>query len=124
MRQVQQLSVVGRLFPSIVDCSKSSTIRWNENPITPGVMRYVREDPPHRSIDVMVIACTQMPLSQASEFLGREVEWPSEVMLDGMREHYPEISLSDIIVVIEHLTPQQTRLVVDDPGDPQTSMRS
>lgn len=38
---MQELSVVGRLFPLILDGSKTSTIRWNERPITPGLLRYV-----------------------------------------------------------------------------------
>jgi len=29
-------------------------------------------------------------------------------MLDGMRKHYPEIELTDVVQVVEHLTPEQT----------------
>jgi hypothetical protein len=29
-------------------------------------------------------------------------------MLEGMRKHYPEIELVDIVQVVEHLTPAQT----------------
>ncbi len=113
MKHTQQLSVVGRLFPLILEGLKTSTIRWNENPISPGVMRYVCEDPPHRSVDVMVTACTEMPLSDAAKFLNREPEWPAKVMLAGMGEHYPDIALTDIVVVIEHLTPEQTEVLAN-----------
>jgi hypothetical protein len=29
-------------------------------------------------------------------------------MLSGMREHYPDIDLDDVVLVVEHLTPRQT----------------
>jgi len=105
----QQLSVVGRLFPAILDGSKTSTVRWNESPILPGVMKYVSDVPPHSSVDVMVTVCTSMPLSEAAAFLGRGTEWPATVMLTGMREHYADIELTDRVDVIEHLTPQKTK---------------
>ena len=56
----------------------------------------------------MVTACTSMPLSKAAAFLGRETEWPDEVMLTGMREHYADIELTDMVDVIAHLTPRET----------------
>lgn len=105
----QHLTVVGRLFPAILDGSKTSTIRWNESPIRPGLMTYVSDVPPHISVEVMVTACTGMPLSKVAEFLGRETEWPDAVMLIGMREHYADIELTHTVEVIEHLTPQQTQ---------------
>jgi hypothetical protein len=40
--------------------------------------------------------------------VGKQDIWPDAVMLSGMREHYPEIELDDIVQVVEHLTPQQT----------------
>ncbi|MGB3257936.1 MAG: hypothetical protein WBG89_07900 [Ornithinimicrobium sp.] len=108
MTRHQQLSVVGRLFPAILDGSKRSTIRWKESPILPGVMTYVSDEPPHRSVQVMVTACSSMPLSEAAAFLGRKTDWPDEVMLTGMREHYADIALTDTVDVIEHLTPRET----------------
>lgn len=108
VKRHQQLSVVGRLFPAILDGSKTSTIRWKEDPIVPGVMRYVRDEPSDDSVEVMVTACTSMPLSEAATFLGRDAEWPPEVMLAGMREHYPQIELTDVVDVIEHLRPRET----------------
>ena len=101
----QQLGVVARLFPDIMSGAKTSTIRWNEGPIAPGLMRYVCDEAPHTSMVVLVTSCTTMPLSKAATFLGRETDWPPPVMLEGMREHYPDIELSDVVVVIEHLPP-------------------
>jgi len=43
-----------------------------------------------------------MPLALAAPYLGSSEEWPDEVMLAGMREHYPDIELSDVVQVIEH----------------------
>ena len=49
----------------------------------------------------MVTNCTDLPLSKAAAFVGKQDEWPDEVMLAGMREHYPEIELSSTVQVIE-----------------------
>lgn len=43
-----------------------------------------------------------MPLSSVAAYLGKSANWPDDVMLEGMREHYPAITLSDIVQVIEH----------------------
>lgn len=115
MSRSQELSVVARLFPLILDGSKTSTIRWNENPVSPGPMRYVSDESPYNSVEVLVTACTTMLLSDAAKFLGRENEWPPQVMLAGMQDHYPDIALTDEVVVIEHLTPQETKALTDMP---------
>ena len=105
----QELGVVGRLFPLVVSGEKTSTIRWREAVIEPGPMRYVRNDDPAQTVVVTVVRCTRMPLADAAAFLDREDEWPPDVMLEGMREHYPEIELTDIVDVIEHLPPAALR---------------
>lgn len=99
---MQELGVVGRLFPLILSGEKRSTIRWRETRIVPGPMRYVCDDDASQIVIVEVTRCTDMPLSQAAAYLGREAEWPKDVMLDGMREHYPEIGWDDIVQIIEH----------------------
>jgi hypothetical protein len=105
---MQSLTVVNRLFPSILDGEKTHTIRWRETRIRPGLMRYVCAGDPARAVDVLVTRCTDVPLSQAAALVGKQDIWPDAVMLSGMREHYPEIELDDIVQVVEHLTPQQT----------------
>ena len=52
-----------------------------------------------------MIRCTDIPLSQAATFLGREADWPKEIMLEGMREHYPDIEWDDLVQIVEHLPP-------------------
>jgi hypothetical protein len=101
----QELTIVPRLFPLVVSGAKRATIRWREPEIRPGLMRYVCDDDPTRSVVVRVVRSTRMPLSAAAAYLHHEREWPPEVMLDGMREHYPDIELDDIVQVIEHLPP-------------------
>lgn len=105
MTAVQQLEVVARLFLLVVAGEKISTIRWREISIVPGPMRYVCAGDASRTVDVVVTRCTRMPLGEAAAYLGRSDEWPDEVMLDGMREHYPSIGLDDVVDVIEHLRP-------------------
>jgi hypothetical protein len=99
---MQTLGVVGRLFPLILSGEKTSTIRWREARIVPGPMRYVRDDDPAASAVVKVIKCTDMPLAGVAAYLGKSREWSDDVMLAGMREHYPEIELTDIVQLIEH----------------------
>ena len=62
---------------------------------------------PDQKITVNVTRCTEMPLSEAAACLGMSDEWPGQVMLTGMREHYPDIKLSDIVQIIEHDPPDQ-----------------
>jgi hypothetical protein len=99
---LQTLSVVGRLFPMILSGEKTSTIRWREARIAPGPMRYVCDDNVGQSTVVHVLKCTDMPLASVATYLGKTEEWPDDVMLAGMREHYPEIELTDIVQVVEH----------------------
>jgi hypothetical protein len=105
---MQTLKVVARLFPLVESGEKTSTIRWREHRIEPGLMTYVCEGDDCRSAVVRVTKCTDMPLSEAATFLGRQEEWPDTVMLEGMREHYPEIELTSIVQVVEHLSPAET----------------
>jgi hypothetical protein len=97
---IQSLAVVARLFPLILSGEKTATIRFGEARIAPGPMRYVCAGDPDRTVIVEVVRCTDMPLSEAARFLGREAEWP--------REHYPEIEWGDIVQVIEHRAPAGT----------------
>lgn len=105
---MQTLTVVARLFPLVENGEKISTIRWRERRIEPGLMTYVCEGDAQKSAVVWVTTCTDMPLSEAAAFLGREEEWPDAVMLEGMREHYPEIELTSIVQIVEHLSPAET----------------
>ena len=99
---LQTLGVVGRLFPLVVSGEKTSTIRFREARIVPGPMRYVCDDDASKSVVVNVVKCTDMPLAEVATYLGKTAEWPDDVMLNGMREHYPEIEMTDIVQVIEH----------------------
>lgn len=98
---MQSLRVVGRLFPLIKNGEKTSTIRWRDQHINPGLLRFINNDDVSQSIEVVATRCTEMPLHDAAEFLGRKDEWPDQIMLIGMREHYPEIELESIVQVIE-----------------------
>jgi len=102
---MQALRVVNRLFPLILSGEKASTIRWRENQIALGPMRYICDNDSSQTVIVNVIRCTDMPLSQVANFLGKERQWPDAEMLQGIREHYPDIMFSDIVQVVEHLPP-------------------
>ncbi len=103
---IQTLKIIERLFPFVLNGEKTSTIRWRELHISPGLMRYICARNPSRTTVVDVFKCTDMLLSDAAAFLGKAEEWPEQVMLRGMREHYPEIELFDIVQVIEHRLPE------------------
>jgi hypothetical protein len=104
----QELVVVARLFPSVLSGMKLSTIRWREAEIRPGLMRYVCADDPALTAVVRVVRVTSMPLADAAGFLGMEAEWPPAIMLEGMREHYPDIDLDEIVQIVEHLSPHES----------------
>ncbi len=99
---MQRLEVVTRLFPQVLSGEKTSTIRWRDAPVVPGPMMYVCKDDPTRTAIVEVTRCTSMPLSEVADFLEQVDAWPDEVLLAGMREHYPAIELGDVVEVIEH----------------------
>jgi hypothetical protein len=104
----QELQVVARLFPAVLSGEKRSTIRWREADIRPGLMRYVCAGNAGLTTIVRVERVTSMPLADAAAFLDMEVDWPPDIMLQGMREHYPDIDLDEIVQVIEHLTPGES----------------
>jgi hypothetical protein len=110
---MQTLKLVSRLLPEVKSGEKTSTIRWRETRIEPGYLRYECDDIQNSSLVVWVWRCTDMPLSEAAMFLGKEVDWPPAVMLEGMREHYPDIQLSDVVQIVEHESPEQTNLRAD-----------
>jgi hypothetical protein len=112
---MQQLKVVGRLYPAILDGSKTSTIRFNEQCIKPGALVYVCEGQLNQRVVVWVTKCNDMPLTDAARYLGKTREWPDDIMLDGMQEHYPEIQLSDIVQIVEHLSPRDSLAFLTKP---------
>jgi hypothetical protein len=105
---MQKLDVVERLFPLVLTGEKISTIRFGEQHIIVGPMVYWCEGSSTRTATVWVRRCTDMPLFEAAEFLGKTEEWPDEVMLEGMRAHYPGIQLSDTVQVVEHYNPKES----------------
>jgi hypothetical protein len=105
---MQRLDVVTRLFPLVVSGEKISTIRFREQQIRIGSMVYWCDGCSEKSATVWVHRCTNIVLSEAADFLGKTKEWPDNVMLEGMRAHYPSIQLSDIVQVIEHYNPKES----------------
>jgi hypothetical protein len=105
---MQRLDVVTRLFPLVVSGEKISTIRFREQQIRIGPMVYWCDGCSEKSATVWVHRCTNIVLSEAADFLGKTKEWPDNVMLEGMRAHYPSIQLSDIVQVIEHYNPKES----------------
>ncbi len=103
---MQSLPVTARLFPLILSGAKTHTIRWRETRIVPGPMAYICEGAPRRRVVVEVTRCTDLPLAQAAALVGMEREWPPEAMLAGMRAHYPGITLTDIVQIVEHRPPE------------------
>lgn len=104
----QRLALAEQLFEPLLNGEKRQTIRWRETVIEPGLMEYFSEVTPNRRVAVWVTSCRMMPLSEVAAFLGKEDEWPDDVMLSGMQRHYPEIQMHDPVQVVSHLTPQQT----------------
>lgn len=102
---IQVLGVVDRLFSEIVSGEKTSTIRWKERKIVVGLMKFVSDGLKSQTVLVDVVRCTDMPLSEAASFVGKLDEWPDQIMLEGMREHYPDIQLSSTVQVIEYKLP-------------------
>lgn len=99
---LQSLDVVPRLFPLILSGAKTATIRWREIRVVPGPLRFRCGD---AATVVQVTRCTDMPLNAAAAYLGRGADWPDAVMLEGMREHYPAITLADVVQVVEFRPP-------------------
>ena len=104
--RIQVLGVADRLFPKILSGEKTSTIRWQERHIVPGPVKFVCDGNSSQTIEVEVFRCTDMPLSEAASFVGKADEWPDEIMLEGMRVHYPKIELSSTVQVIEYTPPE------------------
>ncbi|MDF0733033.1 ASCH domain-containing protein [Pseudomonas entomophila] len=102
---MQSLEIVPRLLPEVRSGRKQHTIRWRERNVVPGPMLYVNSE---NSCDTLVVWVTQvetMPLRSVARYLNRTGEWPDPVLLEGMREHYPEINLDSEVEVIHHFTP-------------------
>jgi hypothetical protein len=107
---VQKLDVVERLFPLVLSGEKTSTVRYRERRIYLGPMVYWCDGNSEITSTVWVKRCTDLPLLEVAEFLSKSKEWPDEIMLEGMRVHYPEIQLKDIVQVIEHYDPKESLL--------------
>lgn len=102
---MQSLNIVPRLLPDVRSGDKQHTVRWRENRIIPGPMRYVNAEDAGDTLVVQVTKVVTLPLSQVANYLGKQDEWPDAVLLAGMREHYPLIQLDSEVDVIHHLAP-------------------
>ena len=112
---MQKLDVVEKLFPLVLNGEKTSTIRFREQRIQVGPMVYWCEGNSTETSIVGVKRCTDMPLSEATAFLGKTKEWPVDIMLKDMRAHYPDIQLTDIVQVVEHCTPEESLPYLGEP---------
>ena len=102
---MQSLPIVPRLMTDVRTGAKRHTIRWQERTISPGLMRYVSTEDPNSTATVRVSAVVTMPLSSVACYLGKSDEWPDAVLLEGRREHYPDIQLDSRVEVIHHSAP-------------------
>ena len=105
---MQQLTLVPRLMPAVRSGEKTSTVRWQEGDITIGPLRLVNQQDETDAVLVWVTQVETLRLSEVATTLGKQDEWPDTVLLEGMREHYPEIRLSSEVQLITHLTPTET----------------
>jgi hypothetical protein len=106
---MQRLALADRHFPALLRGDKIQTVRWREGRVGVGPLVFYSETESGREVEVWVTRCTRMPLGDVAAFLSKTKEWPDDVMLAGMRAHYPGISLRDVVDVIEHLSPEETR---------------
>ena len=102
---VDRSKTVTSLFPDVRSGKKQHTIRWREGKIIPGPMLYVNADDDSETLVVQVTEVKTMKLFFVASYLGRLEEWSDEVLLSGMREHYPDIRLDSEVEVIHHLAP-------------------
>lgn len=102
---MQSLEIVSRLLPDVRSGKKLHTIRWQERNISPGPMLYVNAEDVSDMVIVWVTNVETMPLSVVAQHLGKADEWPDDVLLAGMREHYPGIAMDSQVEVIHHLPP-------------------
>jgi uncharacterized protein YqfB (UPF0267 family) len=105
---MQQLTLVPRLMPAVRCGEKTSTVRWQEGDIIFGPLRLVNQQDETDAVIVWVTQVDTLRLSEVAAKLGKQEEWPDAVLLEGMREHYPEIRLSSEVQLITHLTPAET----------------
>ncbi|THB84350.1 ASCH domain-containing protein [Pantoea allii] len=106
---MQQLTLVPRLVPDVRSGAKTSTIRWQESDIVTGPLKLVNEQDAADAVIVWVTRIETLRLNEVAARLGKEAEWPDAALLEGMREHYPEIRLNSEVQLITHLTPAETQ---------------
>lgn len=102
---MQSLMIVPRLLPEVRAGHKLHTIRWREPEIVPGIMLYVNTQDASDTVQVVVTCVETMKLSDVADRMGKSQEWPDQVLLQGMREHYPAIVMDSEVEVIYHLPP-------------------
>lgn len=64
-------------------------------------MRYVCVSDDTKTVDVMVVKCIDMQLSEAAPYLGKLDEWSDEIMFERMRRQFPEINLAYPVQVFD-----------------------
>lgn len=106
---MQSLALADQHFPALRRGDKTQTIRFNEGKPLAGPLRFYSESTADLDAVVWVTRCTSMPLARVAAFLRKESDWPDEIMLTGMRQYYPEITLDDVVEVVEHLSPEETK---------------
>jgi len=85
-KTVQTLTLADRLFAPLVSGEKTSTIRWREQRIASGPLKFICMDVPSNTADVIVSRCSDMALRDVASFLQRSAEWPDDEMLSSMKD--------------------------------------
>lgn len=105
MEGLQKLELVDRLFPDLLDGKKINTLRWREGDINPGYLLYYASSNPALQALVWVTKVERLPLSEAAPFYNMT---PQELLV-SMRKHYPDIRIDDEVMLVHHLSPQETQ---------------
>ena len=103
---MQRLPLADQFFPVVLSGEKTNTMRWREMRIIPGPLQFFSETDRYPDCTVMVVRCTDVPLRDAADLVNMRAVWPDQKMLAAMQRHYPDITLDDLVQVIEHLPPE------------------
>lgn len=106
---IQKLELVDEQFPALLRGEKTDTIRLNEGDIKPGFLLFYSSSGKERAV-VWVTEINYMPLRNVGKKVGYTKRTPDdETCLRHMKKHYPDITLDTEILLVEYLSPSETK---------------
>lgn len=102
--KLQRLELADDLFPDLMSGKKTDTLRWNEGDIELGYLEFYSAGNIGKRATVLVTGIRKGTL----ESFAKHYSMTADALVTKMKKHYPDITASDKMTLIEFMSPSET----------------